>query len=161
MNDTGTTATRKLDARNTAVILDQFWFPLDVCCNRWQSTSRRHRYNRACCTCVVICNGRARDCSPPKARTVGCLYGDSSSFLAHARTIIRSRVSDIWRKFFRLEPISTRLLLAVRRRAAIEALPFESPKLSAMAVLPAGDFADRLERAIARSGVKLIEEKSL
>jgi hypothetical protein len=40
-------------------------------------------------------------------------------------------------------------------RAAIEALPFESPKLSATAVLSSEDFADRLERAIARSGVRM------
>ena len=44
--------------------------------------------------------------------------------------------------------------LSVRMRAAIEALPFESPKLSATAVLTSEDFAERLERAIARSGMK-------
>ena len=44
--------------------------------------------------------------------------------------------------------------LSVRMRAAIEALRFESPKLSATAVLTSEDFADRLEKAIARSGVK-------
>jgi hypothetical protein len=47
--------------------------------------------------------------------------------------------------------------LSVRMRAAIEALPFESPKLSATAVLTSEDFADRLEKAIARSGVKMVE----
>jgi hypothetical protein len=53
--------------------------------------------------------------------------------------------------------------LPVRTRAAIEALPFESPKLSATAVFPAGEnFVSRLERAIVRSGAapKLIEHRS-
>jgi hypothetical protein len=48
------------------------------------------------------------------------------------------------------------------RRCArpIEALPFESPKLSATAVFPSGeDFASRLERAIIRSGASLIEHQ--
>jgi hypothetical protein len=45
--------------------------------------------------------------------------------------------------------------LGVRLRAAIEALPFESPKLSATAVLTSEDFAERLEKAIATSGVRM------
>ena len=48
-------------------------------------------------------------------------------------------------------------------RAAIEALPVESPKLSATAVFPGGeDLASRLERAIERSvaAPKLIEAKA-
>jgi hypothetical protein len=49
--------------------------------------------------------------------------------------------------------------LSVRMRAAVEALPFESPKLSATAVLTGEDFAERLEKAIARSGVKMIDAK--
>ena len=51
--------------------------------------------------------------------------------------------------------------LSVRMRAAIEALQFESPKLSATATLTSEDFAQRLERAIARSGAgaRLIEHR--
>jgi hypothetical protein len=41
--------------------------------------------------------------------------------------------------------------LSVRMKAAIEALPFEHPKLSATAVMTSEDFGDRLERAILRS----------
>jgi hypothetical protein len=49
-------------------------------------------------------------------------------------------------------------------KAAVEALPFEHPKLSAMAVtsMSGKDFAAQLERAIARStGRRLIEAKAL
>jgi hypothetical protein len=53
------------------------------------------------------------------------------------------------------------LPLPVRMRAAIEALPFESLKLSATAVLTVDDFSERLERAIARSGTKMIEAQPL
>ncbi len=49
-------------------------------------------------------------------------------------------------------------------RAAIEALPYENPKLSAMALtsMSSQDFASRLDRAIARSnGARLIEAKAI
>jgi hypothetical protein len=53
--------------------------------------------------------------------------------------------------------------LPVRIRSAAEALPYENPKLSAMAVtsLSGNDFAAALDRAIARSGKAplLIEAK--
>jgi hypothetical protein len=52
--------------------------------------------------------------------------------------------------------------LPVRMRAAAEALPYENPKLSAIAVasLTGNEFAMRLDRAIMRS-TKLIEAKAV
>ena len=50
--------------------------------------------------------------------------------------------------------------LSVRMRAAIEVLPFEAPKLSAVAVSSMSGAAERLERAIARSGVN-VEDNSM
>jgi hypothetical protein len=49
--------------------------------------------------------------------------------------------------------------LSIRMRAAIEALPYECPRLSATAIISGGeDFEGRLKRAIARSReLKLIE----
>jgi hypothetical protein len=44
-----------------------------------------------------------------------------------------------------------------RMRAAIEAAPYCHAKLSATAILDPLGFADKLERAILRSGVRLIE----
>ena len=60
---------------------------------------------------------------------------------------------DFLQKVYR----SSRQPLAVRMRAAALAIPFESPKLTAMAVssMNGNDFAAMLERAIARSRAPL------
>jgi hypothetical protein len=42
--------------------------------------------------------------------------------------------------------------LSTRMRAAALALPFESPRLTAVANISPEEFSDRLEKAIARSG---------
>jgi hypothetical protein len=47
-----------------------------------------------------------------------------------------------------------------RLKAAMAALPFESPRLSAVANIDPLQFAEKLERAILRSGVRLIEAKA-
>jgi hypothetical protein len=51
--------------------------------------------------------------------------------------------------------------LAVRIWCAVECLLFESPKLSATAVIHPEDFVQRLERAILRSGVKAIDAEPI
>jgi hypothetical protein len=48
---------------------------------------------------------------------------------------------------------------SARLKAAIEALPYETPKLSAVANFDGKEFAISLEKAITRSGVRLIEAK--
>jgi hypothetical protein len=53
--------------------------------------------------------------------------------------------------------------LGMRIRCAVEALPYENPKLSAVSVahLTGRDFAIALDRAIARSRPVLIEAKAV
>ena len=50
--------------------------------------------------------------------------------------------------------------LSVRMKAAIEALPFESPKLEARLSLDGSDFASRLDAAVARSRAAKLEAAS-
>jgi hypothetical protein len=50
--------------------------------------------------------------------------------------------------------------LPVRMRAAMAAIPFEHPKLAVVATINAGDFADRLDRAVEQSR-KVIEAKPI
>ena len=56
--------------------------------------------------------------------------------------------------FLRAVYMNAELPLSMRMRAAIACLPFETPKLSVVANVESRDFADRLEKAIARSGVR-------
>lgn len=52
--------------------------------------------------------------------------------------------------------------LSVRMRAAVEALPFERPKLMATALLTNEDFASLLDRAIERSnGARVINHRQV
>jgi hypothetical protein len=71
-------------------------------------------------------------------------------------------VSDSALGFLQAIYRSPSMKLSVRLRAATEALPFESPKLSAVAVMNGEDFSARLERAIGRSrgGPLLIEHRA-
>ena len=52
--------------------------------------------------------------------------------------------------------------MSIRTRAATVALPFEVPKLSAVAVMNGDDFGSRMDAAIARSrgGMKVIERRA-
>jgi hypothetical protein len=52
------------------------------------------------------------------------------------------------------------LPLSVRMRAATEAAPYCHPKLSASALIDPLEFAQRLDRAVERSGVRYLPSKS-
>jgi hypothetical protein len=67
------------------------------------------------------------------------------------------------RDFLQAVYLNEQLPLSVRMRAAIELLPYETPKLSAVAVghLTGEDFYNRLERAINASNAKLIEARAI
>ena len=73
----------------------------------------------------------------------------------HPDPIVGAKALEFLQAIYR----SARVPLSVRMRAAIEARPCESPKLSATAILQGDGFAERLERAIARSGSRLIERQ--
>jgi hypothetical protein len=50
--------------------------------------------------------------------------------------------------------------LSVRMRAAVKCLPFETPKLTATALLTSDDFASLLDKAIERSnGARVINHR--
>ena len=60
---------------------------------------------------------------------------------------------------------NSEVALSVRMRAAIEALPYEKPRLAVTANITGADFASMLDRAIERSGkgreVKQIEGNAI
>jgi hypothetical protein len=63
-------------------------------------------------------------------------------------------------EFLQAVYMNAELPLSVRMRAAWMAAPYVHPKLSAVAIMPAQGFAERLDAAIARSAAaKLIDAK--
>jgi hypothetical protein len=63
-------------------------------------------------------------------------------------------------EFLRAVYCNDKLPLSVRMRAAGMAIPYEFPKLAVTAIVPDdGSFAMRLDRAVQRSRMKLIEGK--
>ena len=58
--------------------------------------------------------------------------------------------------FLRAVYLNAELPLSVRMKAAIEAAPYVHPKLSATAVIDPVEFSKSLDKAIQRSGVRLI-----
>jgi hypothetical protein len=62
-------------------------------------------------------------------------------------------------EFLRAVYMNEQVALPVRIKCAVEALPFVHPKLSISAYVEGEGFADRLERAIKRSGISLTIEQ--
>ena len=98
---------------------------------------QRWSEGKADAACPELCQSIRADKSTDAARVVELAEGE------HSLDFLQAVYRDP------MQPLS------VRMRAAIEALPFEAPKLSAVAVSSMSGAAERLERAIARSGVNV------